>query len=209
MLEKQINQQPPAIIEQQKQLSTWEDYVAMGIDARSHRDSVQFVLGDLANAVCEHKWGGDTKREHTIKQYAKDIGLNVKTLQEYARIARMFDKPNRIDLLSFRHHQLVSKLENPTEMLTKAADNNWTCEQLMLELKTIKDGQKPKTEDEEFKDMVDLSYDDDIQEGMAMICVNTKYKGSINVTYKSNIKQVLQQMKNFDSKQSEGKDEQA
>lgn len=105
-------------------LIEWDDLVMVGQEVRTLKDVSQWYLGDLARQVIK-KYG-----ENSLGKYARDIGVNDKSLSEYRRVARYFPrKKDRIPLLSFSHHQRALKAEDPRKALLEAHDNDWSIKQ--------------------------------------------------------------------------------
>jgi hypothetical protein len=98
----------------------WEEAITIGQQLRHVKELSQFAIGDLANRV------GREYGEDSIGKFAYAIGLEKKTVWEYMRVARQFEKSNRIDYLSFRHHQIALRTNNPQATLKEANDKNWT-----------------------------------------------------------------------------------
>ncbi len=108
-----------------KQLTAWDDFVTYGQQVRVLKDVAQWHLGDLAKAV-EKRYGEDS-----IGKYAKEIGVNRKSLIEYRRVARAFPKKkDRLPFLSWTHHQRALKAEFPKRVLLLAHDNEWSIRQM-------------------------------------------------------------------------------
>ena len=102
----------------------WETYVSWGQVLRTYKDASQWALGDLALGI-EKKYGDDA-----IGKYARDIGINKKSLMEYRRVADRYQRTKRLSYLSFSHHQRALKAEKPLEILEMAHDESWSIKQL-------------------------------------------------------------------------------
>lgn len=125
----------PAVIEEV--IISWEEYITMGMEAREKKDNAQWELGDLACKV-KKDYGKDA-----IGKYAIDIGVIKSTLKEYRIIADLYQKDERSSFLrlSFSHFNLAQRgnsKEEAMDWLKKADDNDWTCEQLAIEIKKLK-----------------------------------------------------------------------
>jgi len=68
--------------------TTIEDYVNAGKGIIRTTQCYQALLAYYALKVCEIKHGGYSKGVYTIKQYAEDIGMSAKTLQNWTLIYR-------------------------------------------------------------------------------------------------------------------------
>ena len=104
---------------------TWEQYVSYGQMVRALKDASQWALGDMARGI-EKAYG-----DNAIGKFAKEIGINEKSLIEYRRVASQYPlKRHRMSFLSFSHHQRALKAEEPLEVLKMAHDNEWSIRQL-------------------------------------------------------------------------------
>jgi len=107
----------------------WEEAVSVGMQLRQLKELSQWAIGDLANRVAR-EYGDDS-----IGKYAYAIGLEKKTVWEYMRVARKYKKSIRIDILSFRHHQIALQSDEPDKWLEQANDKNWSSNQLYKAIK--------------------------------------------------------------------------
>ncbi len=104
---------------------TWEEYISYGVTLRALKDDCQWVLGDMARGI-EKAYG-----DNAIGKFAREIGINEKSLIEYRRVALQYPlKSHRMRFLSFSHHQRALKAEKPLEVLKMAHDNEWSIRQL-------------------------------------------------------------------------------
>ena len=81
----------------------------------------QWTIGDLVNHA-ELVW------KHTYEQMAAVTPYVVKTLREYAYVARNVDVSRRMDTLSFGHHHLIASKDNDEQKywLNRAVENGWS-----------------------------------------------------------------------------------
>jgi hypothetical protein len=107
----------------------WDEAVSVGQELRRLKELSQWAIGDLANRVAE-EYGSDS-----IGKYAYAIGLEKKTVWEYMRVARKYKESMRIDFLSFRHHQVALRTDEPDKWLERANDKNWSSNQLYKAIK--------------------------------------------------------------------------
>ncbi len=114
--------------------SDWEELVSSGIIAMELRNQTQWVLGDLALEV-EKQYGRDS-----LGQYATAIGVKRATLARYRSVSKAWPPEGRIDMLSHRHHMILAAKEDKRELLEKCADNEWSTEKLLIELRKKKLG---------------------------------------------------------------------
>ena len=107
----------------------WDEAITVGQQLRKLKELSQWAIGDLANRVAR-EYG-----KNSIGKFAYGIGLEKKTVWEYMRVARKYEKSMRIDILSFRHHQVALRSEEPKEWLRQANDKNWSSNQLYKAIK--------------------------------------------------------------------------
>ena len=105
-------------------LKTWEEFVSAGVMARELKDMSQWFIGELATGI-EKKYGEDS-----LGKYAREIGVNPKSLAEYRRVVKKWPRYKRLRYMSFSHHQRVLKANDPEEVLEMAHDNDWSIKQL-------------------------------------------------------------------------------
>lgn len=117
----------------------WEGLISQGLEARENKDTMQWVLGDLALEV-DTQYGADT-----IGDFAVAIGVNKNTLIRYRTVARAFPPEDRqFPKLSHRHYQMVAARADRMELLNDADLNSWSVEGLGEELKRLR-GEVDKT----------------------------------------------------------------
>lgn len=97
-------------------LSSWEEHIQVGLEARLHKDKAQWLLGKLAQSV-ENHYG-----EASLDKYAKSIGIPVTSLRVYRWVVSQY--PNYVPppTLSFSVLQTAAKLPQSVreEMLQQA-----------------------------------------------------------------------------------------
>jgi hypothetical protein len=100
---------------------TIEEYVIEGRKVVHSFQCHQAVLAYYAMKVCQIKHGGYSKGIYTLKQYAEDIGLQVKTLQNwtliYKRIVQHLDIP--LDKITKKDWQVATKITEHAESLNR------------------------------------------------------------------------------------------
>lgn len=104
--------------------SSYEDHISAWIQVRQEIQDRQWRLGAVAASVAT-RYG-----EASLKKFAFDTGENVKTLYEYRRVYTAFKNSNRLENLSWKHHQLALQAENPTAFLERASDEQWSTGQM-------------------------------------------------------------------------------
>ncbi len=111
----------------------WEGLISAGLEARENKDTMQWVLGDLALQI-DTKYGADT-----IGDFAVAIGVNKNTLIRYRTVSRAFTPEMRqFPKLSHRHYQMVAARQDRMELLNDADLNSWSVEGLGEELKRLR-----------------------------------------------------------------------
>jgi len=114
---------------------TWEDIVSLGLVAREYKDKSQWVLGKCALFV-ETKYG-----ESNTDKYAKEIGVDAKTLQNYRWVVKSYLKDDPefkpSSKLPFKLYETVATMpkEERTKFLEQADDNNFSIERARVERK--------------------------------------------------------------------------
>lgn len=126
---------------------SWELFVSEGQKWRLAKEFSQWVLGELALGV-ETKYG-----QRSIAKYSEEIGVEVKSLYEYRRVCELLPQSERMEFLSFRHHQIAARTKDPQYWLGEAHNNEWTTRQLYRAVKEF------QTKDEKHEhDWQDLHY---------------------------------------------------
>lgn len=102
--------------------------------ARASR-AVQWWIGDAWNAF---KWGD--------KRAAMEAaGINAKTAETYAQLARSFPPEARVEGVSFLHHQIVYKRDDATDLLVEAKEQGMSVSKLRDQIRDpdVEPRQKP------------------------------------------------------------------
>lgn len=86
------------------------------------------------------------KWREQLADFAAKSGENINTLKQYARVARTYEKNNRLFSCSFKHYMVA--MSNPARMewLRKAEENNWTVNEMMKQMNPPKGKPLPKPE---------------------------------------------------------------
>jgi hypothetical protein len=119
------------MVQVEKQIKPWEEYLAEGMEARESKDQSQWILGDLASAITVD-YG-----ENAIGKYSYAIGVEKKTLMNYRTVAGKFEKGIREKYrkLSFSHFAVLTATKKPEAWLEKADDDEWSVNKLRHEIK--------------------------------------------------------------------------
>jgi hypothetical protein len=94
----------------------WDDAVRKGREAANS----QWTLGDLALEV-EPKYG-----DHTLEQFADDIGVELRRIQEYRQVSETYPRNTRSNALSWTVHLLFINQEDRAELIKR---KKWTAKQ--------------------------------------------------------------------------------
>lgn len=117
----------------------WESLVSSAMEAREAKDNAQWIIGDIAAEV-EKMYGSGA-----LVAFAQEISVNKNTFRRYKLVSQAFPEDKRIDFLSHRHHMMLAAREDRFQWLQLAADNNWSTDNLKVEL-----GKYEGTIDEDF-----------------------------------------------------------
>lgn len=120
----------------QKNQRGWEEILSDAIVALNAKDNSQWLLGDLGLEV-ENTFGPGMIEEFAIK-----IGVNKETIRRYKTVSKAWPKEWRKEFvtpdgdycLSHRHFQLLAPREDRMQWARMAADNQWSCDALTVEL---------------------------------------------------------------------------
>jgi hypothetical protein len=119
--------------------ATFKDWQETGRILRKLDESIQWLLGDWIVMAEAYDYGERVA-------FAESIGFNVKTLDDYAYVARHVNFSVRTENLSFGHHKLVASLPDSSEQarwLSTAAENHWSIARLREEIYGKKAIEKP------------------------------------------------------------------
>jgi hypothetical protein len=106
--------------------ASFKDWQETGRILRKLDESIQWLLGDWIVMGEAYEYGERVA-------FAESIGFNVKTLDDYAYVARNVNFSVRTENLSFGHHKLVASLpdvDDQERWLTTAAENHWSIARL-------------------------------------------------------------------------------
>ena len=109
--------------------NSWEELVSAGLTAKERADNLTWVIGDLALQVVA-TYGTDA-----LDSFATEINVAKSTVKRYRSVSGKWKPAERFEILSHRHHMLVSNRQDRVELLTRAADEGWSVEHLRLHLK--------------------------------------------------------------------------
>lgn len=107
--------------------SKWEYYIETAKRLLSETELNRMAIAEIAIRSCHISWGGDVKSErfkeydkaHTLKRFAKAVGLNYHTLSRWVRTkTKVFDHLTQTEQRHFKY----SQAENAADKLRKYAD---------------------------------------------------------------------------------------
>lgn len=132
MIEKQITPQdlnPPAIVEEVK--ISWEELHTRWEALRESDDNTQIESGKLALYTKKY-YGKDG-----VLKMAIETNIAKNTIAERMKVVKTFDDTARAEYsrLSYSHLRLCSRQKEPFLWAEKCMNNNWTIENLVMELK--------------------------------------------------------------------------
>ena len=114
----------------------------------SYDDMVQRYINDIQDEQ-ETAWQRAAKAFYVTERmqvkpsaFAADVGCSATLIREQARTFRAFaDEETRVPTLSFYHHRLAAKTDDPAYWIAQAADNMWSTRQMAQGIRgqTIKD----------------------------------------------------------------------
>jgi hypothetical protein len=151
-----------------------QQWKAIGKNLHSIGESAQWWIGDW--------WNSNTPYGKRVG-LARDLGLNPKTVREYAYVAKSINVSMRMDTLSFAHHQVVAPLApaDQSKWLGKAQKNKWNSKELGRKV------QKPRTRDDGQDDTVDSEFTETLVKikGLISFCEDRIEKCSPETLLKS------------------------
>lgn len=108
---------------------TLDDLIQTYVNLQGNEDDVRWAKGALLVAALD---GFGLKPN----QAASAFGCSAAQCREMARTFRAFaDEGTRIPCLSWYHHRLASKTDDPAGWIARAADNDWSTRQLAEAIK--------------------------------------------------------------------------
>lgn len=117
-----------------------DEWEFIGEKLKRLQGSLQWMIGDWVNQADRISYG-----DH--QSFAEQIGFRVKTIYEYAYVARQLEFSIRMENLSFGHHQLVAGMDAPEQKkwLEAASKDDWSVAELRKQIKAsqITDATEP------------------------------------------------------------------
>ena len=95
---------------------SWDRYVKQFREADREQQDSLWTKGDIALEV-DTKYG-----EGSLERFAEDVGVSANRLWELRNTSRIFEKHERSSNLSFQHHVIASRTDDPHGWIKKAAD---------------------------------------------------------------------------------------
>jgi hypothetical protein len=133
-----ILEKPPGITEQAK--IPWEQIVSDLMSLRGTTDKCQEQMGEKA-ARAKQMYG-----HGAIAKLAIECYISKKALYEHVKVVETFTKSFRDEYrrMSFSHFRVCCHQKWPEEWLAAAHDNNWTVENLVMEIANSKPTEEPE-----------------------------------------------------------------
>lgn len=127
--------------------SLYEEYVALGIEAREKKELAQWEVGRYAWELTGHLERSELYGNNLLAKYARDTGWDVKTLERYRRVYRAYhidrDPKDTENLyVSFTHFERAARTDDPVAWLERAQDDNLTVQELDRQIRGVKADRK-------------------------------------------------------------------
>ncbi len=68
--------------------------------------------------------------EGTAATFAADVGVSSRTIRDYAQTYRVFETGTRVPILSYTHHRIAARSEDPQKAIDEAADKLLSTRQM-------------------------------------------------------------------------------
>ena len=121
------------------EIETYSNLVQAAIDARKAMDTGRWLLGNYVRQLITYY------AEHTIEQFADEVGVDSRRLYEYGVMASFYPMDARESLseldLTYSHYREARRLgdlDQAVEFLKTIALNRWTVRQTQDALKSMK-----------------------------------------------------------------------
>ncbi len=72
--------------------------------------------------------------EGTAATFAADVGVSSRTVRDYARAYRAFETGTRVPILSYTHHRIAARSEDPQRAIEEAADKLLSTRQMEVRI---------------------------------------------------------------------------
>lgn len=83
-----------------------------------------WFLGAIAASLVK-RYGEDS-----TGRFASEVGRSGRTVRHYAKTYREWENGTRVPFLSFRHHAIAARDDEPEEVMAMAHDNQWSTREL-------------------------------------------------------------------------------
>lgn len=117
---------------------TFEDVLSALVEATQDEHAAKFAQGDVLALACDVdqlRTLGYVMQEDLLRDTAKAIGRQRRTLYKRLLVSRTFAESDRDDRLSWEAHYLCATTDNPLGWLKNAADQEMTTDQLRAAIK--------------------------------------------------------------------------
>ncbi len=123
---------------------SYEEHVSTWVEVDRSVQGHYWMLGAIAASLVK-KHGEDV-----MGKFGSDVGSSRRRIQEYAQTYANWEKRERSRILSFHHHTLASRADEPERVIEIAEDEQLSTRELRAFVKTgelpDRDSPKPKEE---------------------------------------------------------------
>lgn len=103
---------------------SYEEHVSTWLQVDDSIQGHYWMLGAIADSL-QSKYGDDT-----TGKFAADVGSSSRRIRDYRQTYRTFENGDRSPSLSFKHHTLASKSEDPQKALEAAENESLSTREL-------------------------------------------------------------------------------
>lgn len=111
---------------------SYDEWLSLGQRLQATTKHIQFLIGDWLNH-------GEARYGAKYTKAVEQLGINLKTAQQYAWLAREYQGSRRLEL-SWSHHQAAAGVEKTQreKILDSAVANKWSVSRLRQEVKPVR-----------------------------------------------------------------------
>lgn len=103
---------------------SYEEHVNTWLEVDGSIQGHYWMLGAVADSL-ESKYG-----ENTTGKFASDVGCSARRVRQYRETYRAWESGTRVPSLSFKHHMLAARADDPEQALQTAADEDLSTREL-------------------------------------------------------------------------------
>jgi hypothetical protein len=108
----------------------YEDHVSTWLEVDRSVQGHYWMLGAIAASLVK-KHGDDV-----MGKFGSDVGRSARTIRFYASTYRAWETGTRVPILTFRHHAIAARAEDPQKAIEAAADKELSTRELETFVKT-------------------------------------------------------------------------